>query len=115
MLQLPVAKSAKLLLVDPAVEQITKLIAVDLSGQTHRLRASALPLGWRQPALGIIIIGLIIAAGLRRTGQRRYRRHHQTGPRPLGGGGDDRPADSGAGKRGSAAGRERGGQDGWNR
>src|SRR3546814_18804534 len=82
----------KLLVADLSGEQVEELIAVHRAGEAQRLRARALPFGRRKPALGIIIVGLIIAAGLRRTCQRRYGCHHQTGPWLMGvgeDGGDD--------------------------
>ena len=58
-------------LADPAVEQFAELIAIDLAGQLQRVCPVAKPFGRRSAALAIIIVGLIIAARLRRTGQRR--------------------------------------------
>ena len=80
MLKLAVPKGAKLLIPDSAVQQVAELIAVHLAGQAQRLRARALPFRRRQAAFGIIIIGLVIAGGLRRTGERGNGRDHHTGP-----------------------------------
>src|SRR3546814_144286 len=82
MLKLPVAHRSELPVADPPLEQVAKGIAIDLARQAECLGALALPFGRRQPAVGIIIIGLIIAARLRRAGQRGYRRDHQIGPPP---------------------------------
>src|SRR3546814_5276916 len=54
----------------------------------------SLPLRRRKPAFGVVIVGLVIAACLRRTGQRRNRRDHHTGPWLASGDGD---GSSGAG------------------
>jgi len=80
MLKLAVAESAKLRVRHLAVQQSAEFVAVHLAGQAQRLCARALPLGRRKPTLGIIVVGLIIAAGLRRTGQRGNGRDHHTGP-----------------------------------